>query len=138
VRVLLDSSVLISAFLRPDNLAGMLVRDGLDGRFEMCVSLEILKEVKRSLRDKLRLRKRYRYLDAEIDGFVTSIAAAVTVVGELPTITPVSRDPNDDHVLAAALLANADSIVTGDADLLALCVYEGIPIVTVRAFLDAS
>lgn len=138
MRVLLDSSVLISAFLKPDTPSGMLVRDGLDGQFEMCVSLGILEEVDRSLRHKLRLRRRYGYVDEQIAWFITSIAASVTVVSELPAIAPVCRDPNDDHVLAAALAANANYIVTGDADLLALCTYQGIPTITVRAFLDLS
>jgi uncharacterized protein len=138
VRVLLDSSVLISAFLIPENPAGMLVRAGLDDRFEMCVSLHILEEVERSLRNKLRLRKRYRYADEEIVWFIESIGATVTVVGELHAIPPVCRDPNDDHVLAAAIAANADCIVSGDRDLLVLGKYQGIHIVTVRGFLDLS
>lgn len=104
----------------------------------MCVSLDILEEVERSLRDKLRLRKRYRYTDEEIAWLITSIAASVFVVSELPAIAPVCRDPDDDRILAAALAADADYIVTGDADLLALCIYQGIPIVTVRAFLDLA
>jgi len=136
VRVLLDSSVLISAFLIPENPAGMLVRAGLDDRFEICVSLDILEEVDRSLRNKLRLRKRYRYIDEQIAWFITSLAASVSVVSELPAIPRVCRDPNDDHVLAAALAANADSVVTGDRDLLALGNHQGVRILTVRALLD--
>lgn len=42
----------------------------------------------------------------------------------------VPNDPDDDHVLACALAAQADLIVSGDADLLGLKAYQGIPIVT--------
>lgn len=42
--------------------------------------------------------------------------------------TPVSRDPDDDHVLACALAAQADLIVTRDLDLLDLGTHQNIPI----------
>jgi putative PIN family toxin of toxin-antitoxin system len=45
---------------------------------------------------------------------------------------PVSRDPDDDQILAAAVSGNADLIVTGDEDLLVLGDYRQIPIVTAR------
>jgi predicted nucleic acid-binding protein len=38
-------------------------------------------------------------------------------------------DPDDDHVLACALAAQADLIVSGDAHLLNLKNYQSIPIV---------
>jgi putative PIN family toxin of toxin-antitoxin system len=41
----------------------------------------------------------------------------------------ISRDPDDDHVLACASAAVADLIVTRDNDLLVLKQYERIPIV---------
>jgi len=43
-------------------------------------------------------------------------------------VQPVCRDPDDDRVLALALAARADVIVSGDADLLELRQFEGIPI----------
>ena len=42
----------------------------------------------------------------------------------------ITRDFDDDHVLAAALGGQADLIVSGDAHLLDLKRYLGIPIVT--------
>jgi predicted nucleic acid-binding protein len=44
--------------------------------------------------------------------------------------TVVISDPDDDHVLACAIAALADFIVSGDSDLLSLGTYRGIPIVT--------
>jgi len=44
--------------------------------------------------------------------------------------TPVSRDPDDDAVLALAVVSQADLIVTGDGDLLALGSHRNIRIVT--------
>ena len=43
-------------------------------------------------------------------------------------IGPVCRDPNDDHVIATAVAVNAEVIVTGDKDLLALSRYQSIRI----------
>lgn len=42
----------------------------------------------------------------------------------------VSRDADDDAVLACALAARADLIVSGDDDLLVLKTFNGIPILT--------
>jgi len=49
---------------------------------------------------------------------------------EAPTLRrQVSRDPDDDGVLAVAIAANADLIVSGDDDLSSLRPHEGIRIV---------
>ncbi len=49
----------------------------------------------------------------------------------------VASDPDDDHVLAAAVTGSADFIASGDRrDLLPMGSYQGIPIVTAREALD--
>jgi putative PIN family toxin of toxin-antitoxin system len=51
------------------------------------------------------------------------------IVEPPPLPARVSRDPDDDAVLALAVASQADLIVSGDADLLTLGAYAGIAIV---------
>lgn len=52
-----------------------------------------------------------------------------TVIHPTPIPPTVLTDPDDDHVLACALAAKADYIVSGDRDLLTLKTFREIPIV---------
>lgn len=65
-----------------------------------------------------------RYLDVAI------VVEPTTVPRNIPT------DPDDDHVLACALAAQADLIVSGDTDLLDLATYHGIPILSPAAAIN--
>jgi predicted nucleic acid-binding protein len=47
------------------------------------------------------------------------------------------RDPDDDRLLELAVDGRATHLVTGDADLLALHPFRGIPILTPADFLAA-
>jgi len=49
-------------------------------------------------------------------------------------VQSVCRDPGDDAILACALEARADYLVTGEVDLLELKNFEGIRIVNPRDF----
>ena len=51
------------------------------------------------------------------------------IVAPPPLPAPVCRDPDDDEVLALAIAAQIDLVVSGDHDLLSLGSYAGIPIV---------
>ena len=136
MKAIVDSSVLVSAFLTRQGTAGALLAAGLRGRFEIVVSGLILAETARRLLGSDKLRDRYGYAEAEVYRFVERLTAAVTVLSDFPAIIPVCRDPDDDHVLAAALAAQAEYVITGDRDLLDLGSYEGIRIRTVREVLD--
>lgn len=48
----------------------------------------------------------------------------------------VCRDPDDDWVLATAVVGEAEAIVSGDADLLTLSSYLGIEILSPRQFVS--
>ena len=51
------------------------------------------------------------------------------VIDPPPLPHPVCRDPDDDEVLALAIAAKVDLIVSGDNDLLSLGNFEGVPII---------
>ena len=71
----------------------------------------------------------------EVEIYVRSILNAAEIVKDLPAI-PVVRDPNDDAILATAIAARADYLVSRDKDLLSLSEYDGIKIVSPEAFLQ--
>ncbi|MGE3509923.1 MAG: putative toxin-antitoxin system toxin component, PIN family [Vicinamibacterales bacterium] len=60
----------------------------------------------------------------------------VRIVEPAPPRMPVSRDVDDDVVLATAVAAGAALIVSGDQDLLVIGRYNAIDIVTPREFLS--
>jgi uncharacterized protein len=57
----------------------------------------------------------------------------VMLPNKLPNI-PICRDPEDQIFMLIASAANADFLVTGDGDLLALANQFPIPIVSPQAF----
>jgi putative PIN family toxin of toxin-antitoxin system len=136
VKAVVDSSVLISAFLTRAGAAGALLAAGLKGHFEICVSTDILAETARRLYGSRKLRDRYGYADVEVTRYIERLNVAVHVLTDFPEITPVCCDPNDDHVLAAALAAPAAWLITGDRDLLDLGSYQGVRILSIRQALD--
>lgn len=77
---------------------------------------------------------RYASLAARRD-FVGFIYATVHVV-RIERQIRACRDPKDDKFLDVAVNGSADTIVTGDVDLLALHPFEGISIVTPAAYLE--
>ena len=53
---------------------------------------------------------------------------------DLPSLTGVVRDPDDDVIIACAIKGQADAIITRDKDLLSLRSYQGIAIITPETF----
>ncbi|MEX0972155.1 MAG: putative toxin-antitoxin system toxin component, PIN family [Solirubrobacterales bacterium] len=116
-RLVIDANILASGSVDPhgESPPSLIYRD-LDGsRFEAIVCPELLGEVADAL------RKPY-FLDQigeeGIDDLVAGIAEAATVLDDPVSPPAVLRDPDDDYLVALALEANAEAIVTGDRDLL--------------------
>lgn len=130
----LDASVLISAFLTPGpprRLLDLAER----GIFRMVLSPILIEEIRRSL-SKPKLVAAYRHTPTAVAAFTDALAAVALVVEGEPGFVSACRDPDDHHVIAAAVTAAATHIVTGDRDLLALGDHAGIRIVPARQFLE--
>mgnify|MGYP001373355858 CR=1 FL=1 len=135
LNVIADTSILVSAFLFPESVPGQVMIRAMQGVYALHFSPIILEETRRSLRNP-RLRKAYHYTDEKIEIWCDDLHdIGNAILQPLPQIEPTCRDPDDDHVLSAALVIDADYLVTGDKDLLVLGQYQKTRIVTARTFL---
>jgi len=130
----LDSTVLVSAFLRPGGLSDELLLLAAQGDFGLVLAPEIIGETWRKLLTSNRIRRRYVYSDERVHRFCRGLLRICDLVRDLPPIVAVARDPNDDMVIACAVKGHVDLVVTRDKDLLSLSPYQRISITTPEAF----
>src|SRR3954465_12599628 len=116
LRAVLDSSVLVSIFLTPRGASVESLLAAKRGAFALCISDAIIAETVRTLRGKSdTFRQRYGYTDEEIDPYVALLRAVAELVTNLPKLSgAVPDDPKDDPIIANAVAAGADYLVTGD------------------------
>ena len=81
-------------------------------------------------------RNRYDYTTTEVDVFVAYLQEISTIIGQLPEISVIERDPKDDMIIACAVAASANYIVSRDKDLLDLGKYQDIQIVAPENFMQ--
>jgi putative PIN family toxin of toxin-antitoxin system len=126
VRVFLDTNVLVSAFATR-GLCSDVVRVVL-AEHTLLTSELVLRELRRALRLRIRMPAN---IAAEIEALLREHELVPTPTS--PPAVPV-RDPDDRWVLAAAIAAKADVLVTGDRDLLDIAKQAPIEIVDPRSF----
>lgn len=131
----LDSTVLVSAFLNAGGVSDALLVRANEGLFRLALAEEILAETERVLLTTSRIRRRYGYSDVSVARYIRGLRTLFPLVTELPSLTGIMRDPNDDMIVACAVQAQVRHIVTRDADLLSLGSYEGIAMTTPEAFM---
>ena len=132
MRIVPDTNVLVSALISSGTPPGLLYESWVHGDFQLVTSRAQIAELTRVLAYE---RLRPYIQPAEAQTLSETIDAAAIVIGTLPD-TRLSADPDDNAILATAIAAGADLIVTGDkSHLLELESAEGIPIGTPRAAL---
>ena len=135
MRVVLDANVLVSAILSPGGTPVQILTAWRGEQFDLVLSDAILAEIGRVLRYP-RIARRHRWPEERLQAFLDDLAyVAILTPGEL-TLAVITNDPPDNRYLECAVEGEAAYIVSGDDDLLKLGTYEGISILTPRAFLE--
>lgn len=134
VRVAFDTNAAVSGLLWQGN-AGKLLDAAQASALTLYASAPLLAELQGVLaREKFAKHLQARGLTATrvFEGY-----AALTAV-VVPAIIPpaIVDDPDDDAVLACAVAANAELVVSGDPHLLKLEHYQGVAIVTPTAAVE--
>jgi len=129
--IVIDTNVLVSAFLFPACVPGLSLRKAREtSRLVFTASSleELVQVLMRSKFDRYAtVAQRRHFL-----GLLTQLDKPITV----STSVVACRDPRDNHILEAAVNGSAETIVTGDKDLLDLHPFHGIRILTPTAFVD--
>ncbi|MEW5792029.1 MAG: putative toxin-antitoxin system toxin component, PIN family [Pseudomonadota bacterium] len=126
MRVLLDTNVLIAAFIS---------RGVCSELFEHCLRqhrLVTCSFILNELQEKLRTK--FKYDESTTSQVLDLLRSGMELVEPIPLNENICRDPDDDHILAAAVAAHCDCIVTGDQDLLVLGQHAGVRILSPAEF----
>lgn len=130
MRLVVDTNVLVSAFLW-QGTPGRLIELAGEHEVELFTSRVLVEELADVLQRK-KLAKAVRATGLSAAQMLRHYRRLAHLVDARTLARQVSRDADDDAVLACALAAHADLIVSGDDDLLSLRRFEGIEIVTAR------
>ena len=133
MRVIIDTNVLVSRLLIAGSVSAQAVDRALT-QGEVVVSEATMEE----LADVLSRNKWERYVSLEDrQEFIRRFLRVATMVPVLSEVTDC-RDPKDNQYLALASDVEADYIVTGDKDLLALHPWRCTEIITPADFLKMT
>lgn len=128
MKAVFDTNVLLAAFITEGICSKILVR-GRKRQFHLILCPVILRGFERVLIKKFSITRN------EARSILQIVSEAMhSVVSPSQSVQGICRDPDDDSILACALEAGADYLVTGDVDLLELKIFKGIRIVTPREF----
>lgn len=126
MRAVADTNIVVSGLLWQG--ASRRVLDlARAGRLDLFTSPALLVELEEVLlRDKF--SRRLKAAAVAPADLLLGYAALATVINPPPIAPAVVADPDDDEVLACAVAAQADIVISGDRHLLSLGEFQGIPV----------
>jgi len=133
-KAVLDTNILVSAFITPRGTPAKLLHAWREEQFDLVTSPPILVELQEALcRPKIQIR--YHLSLEDIHNFLILLASATVLVPGTTTVSAPIQDPEDLMVLATAIESQAAYLVTGDKELLHLERFQSVHIITPSAFL---
>jgi putative PIN family toxin of toxin-antitoxin system len=133
VRVVADTNTLVSGLLWQGHPRRVL-EAARAGTLQMYTTAALLAELEEVLQ-RPKFAQRLALAGVTSHTLVLGYAALARLVEPAEIAPVIIADPDDDAVLACAVAARAEIIVSGDSHLLDLKDYEGIPIVTAAQLL---
>ena len=135
IRAVLDTNVLASAAIaRPGTTLATILDSVVANRFELAVSEYILVELRRTLATPYYAARITPAAAGRYVQLLISLGATVQIT--IP-VSGVATHPEDDPILATALSAHADYLVTGDLRLRDhVPSFQGIPLISPSEFRD--
>ena len=127
MRVVLDTNVVVSGFLW-GGVPRQLLQASRENRLRLFTSTPLLLELTDIL-GRTKFAHKLATAQLSIDQLVERYALLATVVHPAVIAPTILDDPDDDQVLACAIAAKAEIIVSGDRHLLDLREHQGIRIV---------
>jgi putative PIN family toxin of toxin-antitoxin system len=128
MKVVFDTNIFVSAFIIPGSRGQEAFLLAQRRKVSLYSSVPILTETARVLRTK------FSQPETDVMAALKMISRAAIMVQPMRKVT-ILEDMPDNHILECAVEAQADVIVTGDRQLLALREFEGIAIVRLADFL---
>jgi len=119
MRIVLDTNVLLSGLMAPGGTPGQIVEAWRKAHFDLVLSEPMLEEIRRVLAYP-KIHARLGWGEEEIARFLLLLRLKAEVVDLAGVTAVVPRDVGDDPVLATLFAGQADWLVSGDQDLLAL------------------
>jgi len=129
MKAILDTNVLISAYVFPGGKPEAVYRLALEGRLEIGTSRTLLAELGRVLGQK------FGWIPDRVEAAVAQMTRIAAVIEPSEVVHVVRADPADDRVLEAARAFDADVIVSGDRHLLDLGTWNEIEIISPAEFI---
>ena len=130
MRVVCDTNVLISGILFGGKPKDVLLLCS-SGKVTNFTSPPLLKEIEKVLQ-----RPKFGLHEEQVYGIIRLFRDTFSIVRPDTELSVSAADPDDNRVLETASAALAEAIVSGDALLLDLAEWSGIPILTPAAFLN--
>jgi putative PIN family toxin of toxin-antitoxin system len=134
--VVLDANVLASGvvgFLNPTSVPGQILRAWQANQFELVTSRHVIEEVERALQKSY---FRARLTHDQVSVFHRTLQRQTTLIPIRVPVHGVAAHPSDDLVLATAVSAQADYLVTGDGRFRRqVRSYQGVDVVSPAEFL---